>query len=291
MRRIRCGGLQGWKRMPPNEGADAIAATARVYRYDVGASGPERIWEIAVEMPIELSFGGAPFVVMMATPKYLEDFAAGFALTEGIVERIEEIREIEVRVDEEAASVNVTLSGERMSAHLARKRALVGRTGCGVCGIEDLEHLPKARRRLAPAPAIAPSAIGAAIAALDSVQPLNHRTRAVHAAAWCALDGAIRLAREDVGRHNALDKLIGALLREGADPDDGFLLITSRCSFEMVAKAATFGAGTLVSLSAPTSLALNRAQDCGVAIIAVARTDQALCFAGAIEAARSGEAA
>ena len=277
--------------MPPNEGADALAATARAYRYDVGASGSERIREVAVEMPIELAFGGAPFVVMMATPKDLEDFAAGFALTEGIVERIEEIRAIEVLVAEEAASVNIKLSGERMSAHLARKRALVGRTGCGVCGIEDLQHLPKPRRRLTPARTIAPSAIGAAIALLDSVQPLNQRTRAVHAAAWCGLGGAIKLVREDVGRHNALDKLIGALLREGADPDDGFLLITSRCSFEMVAKAATFGAGTLVSLSAPTSLALKRAEESGVAIIAVARTDQALFFAGAIEAARSGEAA
>jgi FdhD protein len=277
--------------MPPNEGADAVAAMARVYRYDVGALGPERTREIAVETPIELSFGGAPFVVMMATPRDLEDFAAGFALTEGIVERIEEIRAIEVEVDEAAARVNVTLSGERMSAHLARKRALVGRTGCGVCGIEDLEHLPKARRRSSPARAVAPAAIGAAVAALDSVQPLNQRTRAVHAAAWCALDGAITLAREDVGRHNALDKLIGALLRERIDPDDGFMLITSRCSFEMVAKAATFGAGTLVSVSAPTSLALKRARECGVALIAVARGDQALCFSGAIEDARSGAAA
>ena len=130
-----------------------------------------------------------------------------------------------------------------MSAHLARKRALVGRTGCGVCGIEDLGHLPKARRRLAPARAVAPAAVGAAVSALDALQPLNQRTRAVHAAAWCERDGAISVVREDVGRHNALDKLIGALLRERADPDDGFFVITSRCSFEMVAKAATFGAG------------------------------------------------
>jgi len=277
--------------MPPNEGADAVAAAARVFRYDVGATGPDRTREIAVEAPIELSFGGAPFVVMMATPRDLEDFAAGFSLTEGIVEGIDEIRAVEVEVGEAAARVNVTLSGERMSAHLARKRALVGRTGCGVCGIEDLEHLPKARRRLAPAQAVAPAAVGAAVASLDALQPLNQRTRAVHAAAWCESDGAISFVREDVGRHNALDKLIGALLRDRVNPKDGFLLISSRCSFEMVAKAAAFGAGTLVSMSAPTSLALQRAEVSGVAVIAVARADQALCFRAAGRDARAGEAA
>jgi len=277
--------------MPPNEGADAVAAAARVFRYDVGATGPDRTREIAVEAPIELSFGGAPFVVMMATPRDLEDFAAGFSLTEGIVEGIDEIRAVEVEVGEAAARVNVTLSGERMSAHLARKRALIGRTGCGVCGIEDLEHLPKARRRLAPAQAVAPAAVGAAVASLDALQPLNQRTRAVHAAAWCKSDGAISFVREDVGRHNALDKLIGALLRDRVNPKDGFLLISSRCSFEMVAKAAAFGAGTLVSMSAPTSLALQRAEESGVAVIAVARADQALCFRAAGRDARAGEAA
>ena len=277
--------------MPPNEGADAVAAAARVFRYDLGASGPDRTREIAVETPIEISFGGAPFVVMMATPRDLEDFAAGFALTDGIVERLDEIRTIEVEVGVAAARVNVTLSGERMSAHLARKRALVGRTGCGVCGIEDLDHLPKSRPRLNAAQAVAPAAIGAAVVSLDALQPLNQRTRAVHAAAWCGSDGAISYVREDVGRHNALDKLIGALLRDRIRPDDGFVLITSRCSFEMVAKAATFGAGTLVSMSAPTSLALQRAEEWGVAVIAVARADQALCFRAAGRDARAGEAA
>lgn len=277
--------------MPRNDGADAVETMARVFRYDVGAPGPDGAREIAVETPIEISFGGSPFAVMMATPRDLEDFAAGFSLTEGVVERIEEIRAIDVEVGEAAARINITLAGERMSAHLARKRALVGRTGCGICGIEDLEHLPKARRRLEPAKAIAPAAVGAAVARLDALQPLNQRTRAVHAAAWCALDGAIGFVREDVGRHNALDKLIGALLRERIDPDRGFLLITSRCSFEMVAKVATYGAGTLVSMSAPTSLALKRAEESGVAIIAVARADQALCFPPAGREAQEGEAA
>ena len=160
-----------------------------------------------------------------------------------------------------------------------------------LCGIEDLEHLPKARRRLTPSRPIAPEAIGAAVAGLASVQPLNGQTRAVHAAAWCGCDGAIRVAREDVGRHNALDKLIGALLREKAEPDEGFVLISSRCSFEMVAKTAAFGAATLVSVSAPTSLALRRADECGLALIAIARSDQALGFPGADPDVRQGAAA
>ena len=268
--------------MPRNEAREAIAITARAYRYDVGAAGSGATREVAVESPIEIAFGGAPFAVMMATPSHLEDFARGFALTERIIERVGEIRAIEVIIDATSARVNVTLTGERMRAHLARKRAMTGRTGCGICGIEDIEHLPRTRRRLMACAAVSPHVIGAAVRALDGAQPLNARTRAVHAAAWCGRDGAMRCVREDVGRHNALDKLIGALLRAEADPEDGFVLITSRCSFEMVAKTAAFGAGTLVSLSAPTSLALARAEECGVALIAIARADEATIFTSAV---------
>jgi FdhD protein len=251
---------------------------SHVYRYDRGAFGAGANREIAVEAPVELSFGGVPFAVMMATPSDLEDFVVGFALTEGIVERVDEIRAVEVRVDAAAARVNVALTGERMRAHLARRRALTGRTGCGVCGIEDLDHLPRGRPRSKRAFPVSPSAVKLALAALDAAQPLNARTHATHAAAWCGRGGAILALREDVGRHNALDKLIGALSRDDADPDDGFMVITSRCSFEMVAKTAAFGAGTLVSLSAPTSLALTWAERCGVELIAIARADQASCF-------------
>ncbi len=138
--------------------------------------------------------------------------------------------------------------------------------------------MPSPGPPLHPQPPIEPAAIGVALGELDARQPLNRRTRAVHAAAWCGRDGRILLSREDVGRHNALDKAIGALARAGVAPDGGFFLITSRCSFEMVAKAAIFGAATLVSVSAPTSLALERARRFGVRLIAVARGDQALSF-------------
>jgi FdhD protein len=217
--------------------------------------------------------------VMMATPQDLEDFAYGFSLTEGIIEEASEIRSVDVGRAAGGLKVDIALTGDKMRAHLARARALSGRTGCGLCGIDDLAHLPTVRPAKSARGAIAPVAIGAALAALEGEQKLNAATRAAHAAAWCDRDGAVFALREDVGRHNALDKLIGALIRKGVAPDDGFLVITSRCSFEMVAKAATFGASTLVAVSAPTSLALERAAACGVTLIALARGDHAEVFA------------
>jgi FdhD protein len=174
---------------------------------------------------------------------------------------------------------------------MARARAMSGRTGCGLCGIEDFSQMPSPRPPLDRPAAIEPAAIRAAIGELEAWQPLNRATRAVHAAAWCGRDGKILLSREDVGRHNALDKAIGALARARVAPDSGFFVITSRCSFEMVAKAAIFGAGTLVSVSAPTSLALERARRFGVRLIAVARADQALSFEGGEGEASGGLAA
>jgi FdhD protein len=228
---------------------------------------------------------------MMATPRDLEDFARGFALTEQIVQSLDDIRAVEVEPLDDGWKLKIALSGERLQAHLARGRAMSGRTGCGLCGIEDFSQMPSPGPPLQPQAPIAPDAIRAALSELEARQPLNQATRAVHAAAWCERDGAIVLVREDVGRHNALDKTIGALARGAIAPDSGFFVITSRCSFEMVAKAAIFGAGTLVSVSAPTSLALDRARRFGVRLIAVARRDQALCFEGGKEEASGGLAA
>ena len=266
--------------MPRSDEAGAVTAPARSYSYAGGPCGPALTKNVAVEAPINILFGGVPFAVMIATPADLEDFAFGFALTEGIVERASEIRAIEIERAEQGLRINVALAGERMAAHLARGRVLSGRTGCGLCGIQDLTQLPAPRAKIDNRVPIAPAAVGAALRALDECQPLNAQTRAVHAAAWCDRGGGIVALREDVGRHNALDKLIGARIRSGADADDGFLAITSRCSFEMVAKAAAFGAATLVALSAPTSLAIERARACGLTLIAVARPDHATIFAG-----------
>ena len=264
--------------MRPNEGPGSIEVPVRVFSYDSGASGPELTRAVAVEAPVQIVLGGAPFAIMMATPQDLEDFAYGFVLTEQIAERVADIRGIEIEGVEDGFRLKIALTSERLQAHLARGRAMSGRTGCGLCGIEDFSQMPSPGPPLHPQPPIEPAAIGVALGELDARQPLNRRTRAVHAAAWCGRDGRILLSREDVGRHNALDKAIGALARAGVAPDGGFFLITSRCSFEMVAKAAIFGAATLVSVSAPTSLALERARRFGVRLIAVARGDQALSF-------------
>ena len=142
--------------MPPSEAPEALAVAARAFGYESGPFGPAAQREVAVEAPIEIRFGGAPFAVMMATPSHLEDFAFGFALTEGVVKARDEIRGVEVLVEGDGARVDVTLTGERMSAHLARKRAMTGRTGCGVCGIEDIEHLPAPTRQVPASAPIAP---------------------------------------------------------------------------------------------------------------------------------------
>jgi len=264
--------------MRPSEAAASVDIEARGFSYDSGAVGPTVVRPIAVEAPVQIAIGGAPFAIMMATPQDLKDFAYGFALTEGIAQRVEDIRGAEIMAVEDGFKAALALTAEKLQAHLARKRAMSGRTGCGLCGIEDFAQMPSPRPPLAPEPPIEPRAIGAALVELEGRQPLNALTRAVHAAAWCGRDGRIALVREDVGRHNALDKAIGALWRAGVAAGDGFFVITSRCSFEMVAKAAIFGARTLVSVSAPTSLALERARAFGVTVIAVARADKALSF-------------
>jgi FdhD protein len=275
--------------MRPNEGA--VEVEARRFSYDAGGAGSRSARAIAVEAPIQMVIGGSPFAVMMATPLDLEDFAYGFVFGEGIAERLEDIRGVEVERVAEGWRIAVALTGEKLSTHLARRRAISGRTGCGLCGIEDFAQLPSPPSPLAARRPLAPAVIGAALGELERRQPLNALTRAVHAAAWCSREGAIMLVREDVGRHNALDKAVGALRRTGVGADSGFFLITSRCSFEMVVKAALFGADTLVSLSAPTSLALERARDFGVTVIAVARADSALSFEAAAGGASGGIAA
>lgn len=235
---------------------------------------------LAVETPVNVVYGGVPYAVMMTTPADFEDFAYGFSLTEGIVEKADEIRSARVEVDNDGLCLLVDLAPGRLRQHLARKRAISGRTGCGVCGIEDLASLPLAALRSGKGPDVVVSAIKTALDGLHAEQTLSRETRAVHAAAWARLDGSLVAVREDVGRHNALDKLIGALMRAGEDPDRGFLVITSRCSFEMVEKAATYGASVIVAISAPTSLAIERARRHDITLCAIARSDTLTVFAG-----------
>lgn len=236
--------------------------------------------DLAVEMPVNLVYGSVPYAVMMTTPSDLVDFAYGFSLTEGIVETADEIRSVEVEDGEGGLRLVVDLAPGRLREHLARKRAISGRTGCGVCGIDDLASLPKAEPRVHEAAQVEIGSIQRALLALGDAQVINHATRAVHAAGWADLGGNLLAVREDVGRHNGLDKLIGALMRERTDPRGGFVVITSRCSFEMVEKTATFGAAVLVAISAPTSLAIDRARLHDMTLCAIARSDTLTVFTG-----------
>ena len=248
-----------------------------VLRYDGTAAEPRDI-EVAAEVPVNFVYATLPFAVMMATPDDLEDFAIGFSFTEGVVRGPEEIRGVAVAARPGGLLVEVDLVPAALRRHMARRRSLSGRTGCGLCGIESLDQLATATPVPGPSRPVAPDAIGRALATLGAAQPLHQATHAVHAAAWCDRDGALMVVREDVGRHNALDKLIGACLRAGITPREGFVVLTSRCSYEMVEKAAAFGTGTVVAISAPTTLAIDRATALGVTLVAVARHDAAIRF-------------
>ncbi len=258
----------------------AVPAPMQVMTYTGSAPRPDTR-ALAVEAPVNLVYGSVPHAVMMATPADLEDFAYGFSLTEGIVDSAEEIRATRVETAPDGLRLHVDLAPGRLREHLARKRAISGRTGCGVCGIEDLAQLPQAGKRADSEVRVGLPAIARALSNLDSAQRLGAETRAVHAAAWARLDGGLAAVREDVGRHNALDKLIGTLMRTGTPADSGFLVITSRCSYEMVEKAARLGAAVIVAISAPTSLALDRARSYGMTLCAIARADTVTVFTGA----------
>ena len=228
---------------------------------------------IAEEVPVALVFDGDPFAVMLASPVQLEDFAVGFALTEGIIETAGDlaIESIEPRL--EGIELRATLPA-RLRARLAgRQRSLPGRSGCGLCGATALEHAVLSPPPVADAPAIRASALHRALAALPARQDMNRATGAVHAAAFADREGGLRIVREDIGRHNALDKLAGAMAREGVDPASGFAIVTSRASSEMATKAAAAGIGLLAAVSAPTALAVSLAQRCNLALVGFARPD------------------
>jgi FdhD protein len=228
---------------------------------------------IAEETAIALSYGGSTHAVMMATPQDFEDFAVGFSLTERIVEDASEIETIEIIPTPDGVEVQMWLAKPRAEAHVTRHRHLAGPTGCGLCGIDSLAEATRRPPEVGEGIRLDAKAIGEAIASLVPHQTLNRQTGAVHAAGfWRPSQGLVCL-REDVGRHNALDKLIGALARSGENGRDGALLLTSRVSVEMVQKAAVLGSSILVAVSAPTALALRTANAAGITLVAIARSD------------------
>jgi FdhD protein len=228
------------------------------------------------EAPVALEFNGLAYAVMMATPADLEDFALGFALTEGLAKAPSDLSELAIAETDKGWIVRAALSGLGIEQLSERVRARVAESSCGLCGIENLEAVA---RPLPPAPAHAaldPAAIFAALGALREHQPLTRATGAAHAAALCDEAGTILHAREDVGRHNALDKLVGALAMAGEDPAAGFILSTARCSYEIVEKAVRAGATRLVTVSLPTSMAVERARAANLTLWCLARSDSAL---------------
>jgi FdhD protein len=238
---------------------------------------------VTEEVPVALVYHGVPHVVMLASPADLEDYAVGFTVSEGLVGHPGEIQSVEVARGAESIEVRIGIAGERFSELLRRRRNLTGRSGCGLCGAETVEEAIRPPVKVAKGPVVTVADLHAALVQLESMQPVNARTGSIHAAAW-VLPGqgpgeGIRLVREDVGRHNALDKVIGALVRSGAETSAGYALITSRASFEMVQKAAAAGITFLVAVSAPTALAIRMAEQTGLTLVGFARRDQHVIYA------------
>jgi FdhD protein len=250
------------------EPTESVVRTA--WRGEERTSGARTIPE---ETPIALSYNRTAYAVMLATPGDLEDFAVGFSLTEGIVQSPADIEELDVVADDAGIELRMWLAAERAEAMTIRQRRLAGPSGCGLCGLESLADAVRTPPHVTGEARFAPAAIHTAMAAMAPAQKLNQQTRAVHAAGfWHPQRGLVAL-REDVGRHNALDKLAGALAREGGMAADGLLLLSSRISVELVQKAAMLGAPVVIAVSAPTALAVRLADQAGIALVGIARSD------------------
>ncbi|WP_173934674.1 formate dehydrogenase accessory sulfurtransferase FdhD [Chelativorans sp. Marseille-P2723] len=247
-----------------------LSRVLRTAQRPEGARMAARI--VPQETAVALSYGGTTHAVMMATPGNLEDFALGFSLTEGIIASPDEIETVAIEKLDKGYDVQIRLretAGERLAA---RRRRLAGPVGCGLCGIESIEEAMRVAPNVADNPLqLTIDDIVRSVELLSERQPLHRRTGAVHAAGFYVSGRGIVIAREDVGRHNALDKLVGALARAGIDGKSGAVVITSRVSVEMVQKAAALGSPFIIAISAPTSLAIGTADDSGMTLVALVR--------------------
>lgn len=248
----------------------AVRVTARAVR---GAEADERARMIPEETAVAFVYDGGSEAVMMATPADLDDFALGFSLTEGIIASADEIRELEIALQADGIELRIWLAGDRGADLTRRRRARAGPTGCGLCGVESLADAMRPAPPVESQLTVPAEMIVAAMQDLASRQRLNLQTRAVHAAALFVPGEGLLAVREDAGRHNALDKLAGALARMGRSAADGVVLITSRVSVELVWKAAVMGAPVLAAVSVPTALALRTAERAGITIVGVVRDD------------------
>ena len=261
------------------EGAEKACFTYTSYA-DSEASMPHHERCLAIECPVAIEINGIAFAVMMASPIDLEDFVAGFLIAEGLA-RADQVGEI-VLIDVDKGSwgqgkvARISLPAECLGAVMERARRRIGDSSCGICGLDGIETALRALPVLDARLKLRRQAVARALEALPGLQVLGGATRATHAAAFCDSEGAIILVREDVGRHNALDKLVGALARQGIDAGAGFIVMTSRCSYELVEKTVRAGCSLLVTVSAPTDLAVRRAMAAGLTLCAVARGDSML---------------
>ena len=230
----------------------------------------------APEIPVALEYNGLSYAVMMASPSDLADFVTGFALTEGLADHVDAVVGIDIAETDKGWIARATITSLALEKLAERVRTRVAESSCGLCGIDNLDVIAKPLPPVAAHPPIAPAAIFRALEALRDHQPGNRATGGMHAAAFVSGAGEIVAVREDVGRHNALDKLIGAMARAGRPLADGFLLSTARCSYEIVEKAVRAGANTLVTISVPTSMAAARARAAGLSLFALARPDEVL---------------
>jgi len=242
-----------------------------------GADASRTTDRVAEELPVALVFNGISHAVMMVTPRELQPFALGFALTEGLVAQGSDVFDIEVHDHERSFEVEITIASQEFVQLKQQRRSMAGRSGCGVCGIESLELLDLKPARIDAAPlhdadTLQP-AIARAAAELGQHQELMRATGGVHAAAWCDAGGAVLRVCEDVGRHNALDKLIGHLALEDVDMRSGFVFMSSRASYELVRKAARMNIPMLATISAPSTLAIDIATEAGIKLVSFCRQD------------------
>ena len=248
----------------------AISAQHKAWRDSRLADGARLIPE---ETALALTYNGGTYAVMMGTPRDLGDFAIGFSLSEGIVQSPDDIESLDIVELDDGIELRMWLSSDKAALLGERRRHIAGPTGCGICGIESIAEAVRPAAIVAKGRSFSPREIMAAMAAVAPLQKINFETRTVHAAAfWTPARGIVAL-REDVGRHNALDKLAGALAQQGADACEGMVLLTSRVSVEMVQKTAAIGAPLMVAVSAPTALAVRTAEAAGITLAAIARSD------------------
>ncbi len=247
-----------------------IRVPRSIWRGSGSALGERAIPE---ETAIAFTYNTASYAVMMATPQDLEDFAVGFSLTEGVISSLDAIDSIDIVEEAMGIELRIWLQAPQATEFLGRRRKMAGPTGCGLCGVESLVEAMRPPPAVGEGRTFTPDQIMTAVEALFPLQVLNHETRAVHAAGFWQPERGIVALREDVGRHNALDKLAGALARDGASARDGLVVLTSRVSIEMIQKSAAIGAPIVVAVSAPTGLAVRMADSCGMTLAAIARKD------------------